>query len=442
MAWLDAIYLICGAVVAMLLELFIFSSINERRPRAVTVSSLILILFGLFWFGAYFIFSPPDSFLAAASAAVIGFAVLYYLPTGSNRTLHISGAGERFDERDVIFSREEYAPGSDRYETYYARRPEYKSLDDKMRNLPELLQPGGRYYDPDVSARTDAVFTEIEKLARHVDGPVASDRQSVPADDMTLTLKKMLRELGADDVGVAPLNPDYVYSHVGRGPEKWGDRITNTHRFVIAFTLEMHYDAVEAAPLLPITEETALRYLQGARISIKVAEHIRRLGYPARAHVAGSNYQIILPAVAYDAGLGELGRMGYLISPKLGPRIRLGAVTTDIPLVAGKPIAFGVQDFCARCLKCAANCPSAAIPASDKTDVRGVNKWQLNPEKCYHYWRAIGTDCGLCMKVCPFSHPPTFAHNLVRAGIKHSGFARTVSVWGDDLVYGSKVDLN
>ena len=47
--------------------------------------------------------------------------------------------------------------------------------------------------------------------------------------------------------------------------------------------------------------------------------------------------------------------------------------------------------------------------------------------------------CGLCMKVCPFSHPETLVHNLVREGIRRSAFARTVSVWGDRLLYGRRV---
>ena len=31
--------------------------------------------------------------------------------------------------------------------------------------------------------------------------------------------------------------------------------------------------------------------------------------------------------------------------------------------------------------------------------------WQIKGEKCYEVWKRIGTDCGVCMKVCPFSNP-------------------------------------
>lgn len=438
MTLLHILFLCTGGFVCLFLQLLVISSLREDQLRAAPVASALFIIFSLLWFGSYVVFSPPDTVMIAALIAVVFPAILFFCPIGHNRTLKITNPGQRFDERDVVFSREDYEPGTERYDTYYSSRPENKAIDDKLRRLPELLQPGGHYYDSVVSSRIDRIFDEIEELTTKVDGNAATPRQQVKPTEMTNIIKQKVLKLGASDVGVATLNPAFVYSHVGRGPEQWGKPIVNNHKYAIVFTMEMDYEAVDAAPGLPITEESANQYLLGARLSIELAEHIRSLGYPARAHIAGSNYQVILPAVAHDAGLGELGRIGYLISPKLGARIRLGAVTTDLPLLPNRPISFGVQDFCAKCLKCATNCPSAAIPDCGETTVRGVDKWPLNPEKCLHYWRAAGSDCGICMKVCPYSHPPTLVHNLVRAGIRRSSFARTVSVWGDDLFYGRK----
>jgi len=86
------------------------------------------------------------------------------------------------------------------------------------------------------------------------------------------------------------------------------------------------------------------------------------LGYPASAnHVL--HYDGLMVPLAVDAGLGELGRLGYLITKEFGPRVRLGAVTTNLPLIADKPINFGVQDFCNICKKytnnsCDSDCES------------------------------------------------------------------------------------
>ncbi|MBN1466696.1 4Fe-4S dicluster domain-containing protein [candidate division KSB1 bacterium] len=147
------------------------------------------------------------------------------------------------------------------------------------------------------------------------------------------------------------------------------------------------------------------------------------------------NYLMPLPAIASDAGLGEVGRLGYLIHPRYGARIRLGAVTTDMPLAADSSILFGVQDFCRICLKCATHCPAGAISFGEEKQVRGVCKWSTNQEACYKYWRSIGTDCGICMRVCPFSKPNNMVHSVIRTFIRRNVISRQIAVWGDKLLY-------
>jgi len=433
------IYWIFGLALGVVLLWLALNSHKEKQPRAVRVSLILLLAFATFWFGYYFLFSETVTSLLLPPVFLTVFGLLFFFPLGRCTTTRVEDITERVDERDVMFAREEYLPGTEKYETYYASRPHLKEVDDKLRQLPPLLKPGGRYYDPKVSREVTAVFNEIQGLTTKVDGEVASQRKTTEPDQLSAEIKGRVLGMGASEVGIARLNPMYVYSHVGRGPEPWGAPIMNDHKYAIVFTLEMSYDKVCEAPRLPTVEESAARYLDSARLSIALADHIRKMGYPARAHISDSNYQIMLPPVAVDAGLGELGRLGYLISPTYGARIRLGAVTTDLPLIPDQPITFGVREFCERCLKCAVNCPSAAIPNDERVVVRGVKKWPTNVEQCVRYWRVVGSDCGLCMKVCPYSHPPTFLHNLVRAGIKRSAFARLVSVWADDLLYGRKL---
>ncbi|MBU0985109.1 MAG: reductive dehalogenase [candidate division Zixibacteria bacterium] len=391
------------------------------------------------WLGLYLAYESQPLPLMIPIVAVVLITLVFFFPIGIRKPVPCAKVTERVDERDVMFAREEYEAGTDKYEQYYRMRPEFKQVDDRLRKLPPLLHPGGRYYDASRSESIRDTFRTISRMTVQVDGPCAAQSAIVDPDAMTARIKNTVLELGADDVGIGPLNPQFVYSHVGRGPEPWGRPIVNTHKYAIAFAVEMDYDAVETAPKLPTVEESAAKYLKAAKISIELAERIRAMGYPARAHISDSNYQIMLPPVAADAGLGEVGRIGYLIHPRLGARLRLGAVTTDLPLVPDKPISFGVQDFCEICKKCATNCPSAAIPKGDRTVQRGVEKWPLAVEQCVYYWRVVGTDCGLCMKVCPYSHPPTFVHNLVRAGIKRSRIAQRLSIWGDDVFYGWKI---
>jgi len=432
------IYIAEGAVLTLFFILFCVTSFAEKKFRAAMLGILFLSVFSGIWAAGYVMINPASHSMTIVASAATVPVLLYFLPVGRRKLLNISNSSETVDERDTMFARADYLPGTEKYDMYYSMRPKHRQVDDRIRRLPDLLEPGGRYYDRGRSGYVASLFALEESHTALVDGKVNDEKADVDAVEMSRTVKAFSRHLGAAEVGIARLNRNYVYSNVGRGPEPWGSEISNTNEFVIAFTVEMNFEKVEEAPGIGITEESANQYINAQKISIPLARYLRGLGYPARAHISGSNYQVMLPPVAHDAGLGELGRHGYLISQKYGSRVRLGAVTTDIPLIPDKPVAFGVQDFCEKCKKCAVNCPSGSIPRGDKTIVRGVEKWQLQIEKCYQYWRIIGTDCGICMKVCPFSHPDTAVHNVLRYGIKQSSFARTISVYGDDLFYGKK----
>ena len=433
------IYWAVGGAVSTLLGALAYSSIRERHRRASGASLALFFIFTAAWFAGPIPLGYPTPLLWTASAAVLLGALLFFLPLGSGPRLRSRDLGPRVDERDVIFAREEYVPGTEKNAQYYARRPELQVRDDRIRALPELTQPGGRHYDPVMAATVVTEFEAARAYLKDVDGPVAPARRTITPAAAAAEVKALTLEFGAGDVGIAHSHPAYVYSHVGRGPEPWGAPIENDHAWAICMAAEMDHAAVAAAPALPITVETAKQYLLLAQVSIALAARIRSWGYAARAHISGSNYQVMPVALAHDAGLGELGRCGYLISRRFGTRTRLGVVTTDLPLIADAPVSLGVQDFCRRCLKCAVNCPSGAIPSGEQAWVRGAEKWPLKVEHCVAYWRFLGTDCGLCMKVCPFAHPHGLIHDLIRGAIRRSPIARAISVWGDDLIYGRKV---
>ena len=450
MTVLSVFYFLVGALVSLYLSAFMLTSLAEARilqvvSRPVLPSLVLWAGFSLVWYLIYAVSKANIFLMGGAAVVVILPLLLFFFPFGKKKSVCILGGDNpsenyldvRFDERDTIFARFDLERDTEHYNEYYDAHPELKEVDDGIRQLPALLSPGGKRYDILRAPLVEALFELEKRNAAFVDGEAAPSKkvQLDPSSAASL-LKGIARQLGAADAGIAALTRRYVYSHVGRGSEPWGAQINTSHRYVIAFTVPMRFDAVSHAPDIRITEETAQQYVFAQTISLTLAAYIRRLGYPARAHVSGSNYQVILPAVAYEAGLGEPGRLGYLISPKLGARIRLGAITTDLPLETDEPVNFGVQDFCTRCRKCATACPSAAIPKGEKSLVRGIEKWQLNSERCFRYWRLVGTDCGLCMKVCPFSHPDTLAHNIIRLGIRRSAVARRVAYWGEVLFYG------
>ena len=68
--------------------------------------------------------------------------------------------------------------------------------------------------------------------------------------------------------------------------------------------------------------------------------------------------------------------------------------------------------------------------------MNGVKRWQINQEACFTLWCDLGTDCGRCVSVCPFSHPDNLLHNVVRFGIRNSGLFRSAALKMDDYFYG------
>lgn len=363
--------------------------------------------------------------------------ILTLLPLGKQEGLRIVGEQERVDERDTIFARARYQPGTVEYQDYYARHPELKEADDRSRALPKLGAPGGQYFDRLITPLSNISFELNQEIGHLVEGEVSREQIEIDPTEMAERIKGLARYLGAQLVGITELDRAYVYSHVGRGLGSYGEEIELDHRYAIVIGVEMDWRMVRAAPTAPTLVESSLKYVEAAKIAIVLAKYIRAFGYPARAHI-DANYRVLAVPLAWKAGLGELGRMGYLITPQFGSRVRLSVVTTDLPLKTDRPITFGVQNFCQRCRKCATNCPSGAIPKGEKKVVRGVEKWTIDRERCYAYWRALGTDCAICMRVCPYSHPNTPVHNLVRWAIGRSVVARQLAVWLDDLLYGRR----
>lgn len=428
------------AVLAAMLLFFLFfasTSLIEREGRAFRRSGacfIVLTVAGVF-ICSLPAFAADMSFAAISISALIVGLVILISPKPRSIQM-ITGTPRRIDERDVIFARFEYPPGSDRYREYYRLHPEKKDRDDAIRKRPDILTPPHLNKAPELFPLASAEFDFLEHQLTKVDGTVGENRTVFSPEKNTMLIKNMLKYLGADVCGICELDPAFVYSHVGRGPETFGAEIELDHKYAVVFALEMDYAWVAAAPKAPVIVETAKKYVEAAKISIITADYIRRLGYPARAHVAGSNYQAVLAPLGWRAGLGEMGRLGLLVTFTYGPRARLGLVTTDIPLITDRPLVRGIQDFCTRCKKCARNCPGGAIPDGPQVVENGVKKWVLDREACYEFWRRAGTDCATCLYVCPYSKPVNPFHNVIRAVSSYSRPAQSVFIFGDDFFYG------
>lgn len=423
-------------------------SIIERENRAAyfgaagTSGHLVLL-----WF---LLSEPATHFFVSIYFGIVFFILVLFMIPGqrNNKALkgtqgYIVGDVERVDERDISFSRIKLRPGSKEYEEYYNAHPESKALDDGIRAVGFLNNPNGIDRNPSNLAMMKTSFSLPPFLAPHADAQPSPEipKIEIEAGEASGIIKNFTLHLGASSVGICKVNQKWVYSKHGEihfnNWEDWGTDVQKLPEYAVVFCTEMSYEHVMAAPHTPTIAESATQYAKGAFISTMLAHWFKNMGYTGIAE-HNRNYDLITPPLAVDAGLGETGRNGYLITPEHGARVRVFATLTDMPLVTDKPISVGVEEYCKLCKKCATTCPSRSIPDGEMTVNNGVEKWKLDADSCVEYWSHIATDCAICMAVCGFSRPNSLTHNIVRWFIKKSPIARRVFPIMDDILYGAK----
>ncbi|MGB9724219.1 MAG: 4Fe-4S double cluster binding domain-containing protein [Chloroflexia bacterium] len=122
---------------------------------------------------------------------------------------------------------------------------------------------------------------------------------------------------------------------------------------------------------------------------------------PASETLFGYSGALSHKAVAYQAGLGWIGRHLLLIVPGAGPRVRLSTVLCDALLPPGRPL----PGDCGDCRACIEACPVGALHLSPY-EGRPERSLVLDVARCAArletFRRSLGQPvCGLCMAVCP-----------------------------------------
>jgi epoxyqueuosine reductase len=318
----------------------------------------------------------------------------------------------RFDQTQTVFSRSR----SDTQADFYGKRVHENAAEAIASN-----RPGYSRID---FARSRAAWTVCnhfrgayswERLERA--DPVSERLGKCDATDtsaISQEIRKTASIYGADLVGISELDSQWVYSHDGNGS---AIEIPPEFEYAIVMAVRMDSAAIKTSPAFSAATAVGMGYSRMAFCIGCLAEFIRNLGY--RAIPMGNDTALSIP-LAIDAGLGELGRNGLLITPQYGPCVRLCKVFTDLPLEADKPIEFGVADFCRRCGRCAEACEVGAIQSQPEpsfvvvcpSNNRGILRWAVNQDKCYSFWVDNGGDCSTCIAVCPF----TSRHAVEAAG--------------------------
>ncbi|MGR3661296.1 MAG: 2Fe-2S iron-sulfur cluster-binding protein [Paracoccaceae bacterium] len=252
-------------------------------------------------------------------------------------------------------------------------------------------------------------------------------------------VKAALYFLGVDAVGISEC-PDWTYySH-----DAIGQPITPYHSNAISMIVDQGRETMEGASGDDwIASAQSMRaYLRFSLLGGVLAQHLRNLGHSARTHTVMDD-EVLHPPLLLLSGLGEVSRIGEVIlNPFLGPRLKSGIVTTNMPLAHDKPINFGLQTFCENCNKCARECPSGAITAGPKLMFNGYEIWKSDSQKCtvYRTSQDGGSMCGRCMKTCPWNLEGLFAEAPFRWAATHVPKAAKALAKLDDMVGNGEIN--
>lgn len=323
---------------------------------------------------------------------------------------------ERFSQVDDVFNRSFWDP---EIATDEARRF-FRSYREPLTEWRRAAGFGQRDY-----AIRNAAWQVVDVFAEMHDGddlrdgflsPLTQLRDG-PEDQLDLgtptevaaIVKRVAKTFGADLVGICAHDERWVYTeryarHADEGrPVDLPDGLTS----VIVLGQAMDHDLVDTVPSALSGAATGLGYSKDVLVLLATAQWLRNLGYKA---VPSLNDSALVIPQAIQAGLGEYGRHGLVITPEFGPRVRFGKIFTDAPVAHDTPIRFGVTEFCESCRRCTDACPPKAIadgqPVAvklNRSSIGGVRKWTTDGEKCFSYWGQIASDCMICIRVCPYN---------------------------------------
>ena len=368
--------------------------------------------------------------------------------TGKGTAKYILGEVKRFDQKNEMFKRARWQPelremGRKVYGSVYPKDKDGHTLKDMaFKNAAWHIETG---FAHSTIIHNTGMYAWDMKLVGVSQVPPGLKLEVDDPAKMAQDIKKVAKFFGASQIGICELDRRWVYSHSFHmlTREHKELELPEGYKYAIVMVFEMDYELAKTSPTWVAEGTEGKAYSMMAVTATLVAQFIRGLGY--KAIPSGNDTAISIP-LAIDAGLGELGRNGLLITPQYGPLVRISKVLTDLPLVPDEPIEFRVTQYCEKCKKCAKYCPGQAILWGERTtepnnisNASGELKWPIDAERCFAFWARNEGSCMNCIRVCPFNKPPGWLHNIVRWLVKHTPWLDSLLIKMDDLFgYGKQ----
>ena len=244
------------------------------------------------------------------------------------------------------------------------------------------------------------------------------------ARDVTAEIKAKAMEFGYSMVGITAYDARYTFASKRN--------VAKPFPHAICLALKQPYEPTQMAPSLATEDAVLDTYRDEGILGLKLGEYIRSLGYHAQVQPPQNANAAFIPMFV-QAGMGQMGAMGYMLSPHFGSRQRLMLVTTDAPVTHDEPVDYGVNAFCSVCQVCVNRCPGRAL-MREKVWWRGVQKFKLIAKRCRPVIARYSA-CGVCIKVCPIQRyglKPVMDHYSVTGQVLGKG---TYNLEGYELPY-------
>lgn len=263
--------------------------------------------------------------------------------------------------------------------------------------------------------------------------------KKTPDAVLSRRVKAKAKSLGADLVGIA--SPKAMEKYPDQ--YQWIEKILpppGTNAIIVA-GVRIPLSVLETSRENPRIAQFSTQGLYAKLIQIAqdLSLFLDDLGYrsaaipthlpvPMTAEGLGLKAEVSHRHTALEAGFGNFGINGLLLTPEFGPRVRFVSILTDAPLAADHPLA---KRLCNDCLKCVKACPVQAIGEDGKVNVfacapnilkhglPGLSRFATEIAKAdlekkkelirspefWELWQALSTGnfyyCFECLRVCP-----------------------------------------
>ena len=205
-------------------------------------------------------------------------------------------------------------------------------------------------------------------------------------DDFIQEFENYAHSLDISSVGYAQMTPNLMIK----------DKFIQ-YPFTIVLTMEMGMDIIETAPGADAQDLNNTAYVKTFILTTKLSDYLRKNGYATEvAHPEGGI--VNFSALGQKASLGYIGKSGLLITPELGPRLKVSAIFVSI---ANLPVKESnehtwIPEYCDKCSKCVKACPHEAL--IEKETCCGGKEIELIKKNCI----GCSQGCTYCIESCPF----------------------------------------